>query len=99
MSDEEIKPADVENSGEAKKEEADSEVLEFEFNEDTEGKRTTYGAGGEEELIKKLQKLKSELKTCQKEKADYLTGWQKERADFANYKKAEEDRKAMVSEA
>ena len=99
MSDEEIKPADVENSGEAKKEEADSEVLEFEFNEDPEGKSTSYGAGGEEELIKKLQKLKSELKTCQKEKADYLTGWQKERADFANYKKAEDDRKTMLSES
>jgi molecular chaperone GrpE len=28
-----------------------------------------------------------------------LTGWQKERADFANYKKQEEDRKAMFSES
>ena len=74
--------------------------LEFEFNEDPEGKPSaSYGAGGEEELIKKLQKLKSELKACQKEKTEYLNGWQKERADFANYKKAEDDRRAMFSEA
>ncbi len=91
------------DEAEAKKEEntpIEPEVVEFEFNEDLEGKPSaSYGAGGEEELIKKLQKLKSELKTCQKEKTEYLNGWQKERADFANYKKAEDDRRVMFSEA
>ncbi len=87
MSDEEIKPADAESSGEAKKDQ-DSEVLEYEFNED-----------GEEDLKKTLKKLREDLKVAKKEKEEYLTGWQKERADFANYKKNEEDRKAMVSEA
>ncbi len=67
---------------------SEEEVVEFEFNED-----------GEEDLKKTLKKLREDLKTAKKEKEEYLTGWQKERADFANYKKNEEDRKAMVSEA
>lgn len=65
-----------------------SEVLEFEFNED-----------GEEDLKKTLKKLRADLKACKKEKDEYLTGWQKERADFINYKKQEDDRKANFSEA
>ncbi len=78
----------------------DSELLEFEYNEDPEGKsETSYGASGEEELIKKFQKLKLALKLCQKEKEEYLTGWQKERAEFANYKKGENDRKIILSES
>jgi len=66
----------------------DSEVLEFEFNDD-----------GEEDLKKTLKKLRADLKACKKEKDEYLTGWQKERADFINYKKQEDDRKANFSEA
>ncbi|OGI94562.1 nucleotide exchange factor GrpE [Candidatus Nomurabacteria bacterium RIFCSPLOWO2_01_FULL_40_18] len=66
----------------------DSEVLEFEFNED-----------GEEDLKKTLKKLREGLKVAKKEKEEYLTGWQKERAEFANYKKGENDRKAMLSES
>ena len=69
-------------------EQDDSEVLEFEFNDD-----------GEEDLKKTLKKFRADLKLCQKEKAEYLTGWQKERADFANYKKEEENRKSLFSEA
>ncbi len=59
----------------------DSEVLEYEFNED-----------GEEDLKKTLKKFRTDLKASQKEKAEYLTGWQKERADFANYRKEEMER-------
>ena len=66
----------------------DAEVLEFEFNED-----------GEEDLKKTLKKLRADLKGCKVQKEEYLTGWQKERAEFANYRKQEEDRKAMLSEA
>ena len=69
-------------------EQDDSEVLEFEFNDD-----------GEEDLKKTLKKFRADLKICQKEKEEYLTGWQKERADFVNYKKQEEDRKSMFSES
>lgn len=70
------------------KPEADSEVVEFEFNED-----------GEEDLKKTLKKLREDLKQCKKEKEEYLTGWQKERAEFANYRKQEDDRKVMFSES
>jgi molecular chaperone GrpE len=66
----------------------DSEVLEFEFNDD-----------GEEDLKKTLKKFRADLKACKAEKEEYLTGWQKERAEFANYRKQEEDRKAIFSEA
>ena len=83
---EEIKEEKVENKLE--KPEDDSEVLEFEFNED-----------GEEDLKKTIKKLRADLKESKIEKAEYLNGWQKERADFANYKKQEDERKANFSEA
>ena len=66
----------------------EDEVLEFEFNDD-----------GEEDFKKTLKKLRADLKICKAEKAEYLTGWQKERADFLNYKKEEDNRKANFSEA
>lgn len=66
----------------------DSEVIEFEFNED-----------GEEDLKKTLKKFRADMKQLKKEKEEYLTGWQKERAEFANYRKQEDDRKAIFSEA
>lgn len=64
------------------------DVVEFEYNED-----------GEEDLKKTLKKLRADLKVAKKEKEEYLTGWQKERAEFMNYKKQEDDRKAMISES
>src|SRR3989344_1353637 len=67
---------------------SNDEVVEFEYNEE-----------GEEDLKKTLKKLRADLKACKTEKEEYLTGWQKERADFANFKKQEEDRKTMFSEA
>ncbi|MCE9549250.1 nucleotide exchange factor GrpE [Candidatus Nomurabacteria bacterium] len=79
---------DEEEKKEPENTEAEDEVVEFEFNED-----------GEEDLKKTLKKLRGDLKQAKKEKEEYLTGWQKERADFANYKKQEEDRKAIFSEA
>lgn len=66
----------------------EEEVVEFEFNDD-----------GEEDLKKTLKKLRADLKQAKKEKEEYLTGWQKERADFANYRKEEEVRKSAFSEA
>lgn len=95
MSDEEEKPEilDVEDNSVPKSDE--SEVLEFEFNED-----------GEEDLKKTLKKFRADLKVCKKENSElnatsieYLTGWQKERAEFSNYKKQEDDRKTMFSES
>ena len=68
--------------------EDEAEVLEFEFNDD-----------GEEDLKKTLKKFRADLKACKKEKEEYLTGWQKERAEFANYRKQEDERKSIFSEA
>ncbi len=85
MSDEETKN-NIENQPEET--EAEDDVVEFEFNDD-----------GEEDLKKTLKKLRADLKLAKKEKEEYLTGWQKERADFANYKKQEEDRRNMFSES
>jgi len=52
-------------------------------------------AEGEGEALSKdkIKKLREDLKAAQTEKADYLTNWQKERADFINYKKGEDERK------
>lgn len=93
MKDEEKKESlETENTGEIpeiKEENSEDvdDVVEFEFNED-----------GEEDLKKTLKKLRADLKLAQKEKQEYLTGWQKERADFLNYKKQEEDRRNSFSE-
>lgn len=83
------KPASPIQGGEENVEKPEeSEVLEFEFNED-----------GEEDLKKTLKKLRTDLKILKKENEEYLIGWQKERAEFINYKKQENDRYAKFSEA
>jgi molecular chaperone GrpE len=55
-------------------------------------------AEGEGEALSKdkIKKLREDLKTAVTEKADYLASWQKERADFINYKKGEDDRKKQT---
>ncbi len=47
--------------------------------------------------IGQVKKLKEKLKVALKEKQEYLDGWQRERADLANYKKEEEARRAGVA--
>ena len=44
----------------------------------------------EEELGEKVKKLRGELKGCRLEKAEYLAGWQRAKADFINARKDEE---------
>ncbi len=44
----------------------------------------------EEGLGEKLKKVRKELKVCQKERDDYLAGWQRAKADFINARKDEE---------
>ncbi len=46
-----------------------------------------------EDLVKKLRE---KLKACEKEKQEYMNGWQRERADFVNYKKRVENEKLEV---
>lgn len=43
-----------------------------------------------------VKKLKERIKTLEKENQEYMNGWQRERADFANYKKRSENEKLEV---
>ncbi len=45
---------------------------------------------GENEDV--IQELRQKLEECEKAKKEYLSGWQRERADFLNYKKEESKR-------
>lgn len=47
----------------------------------------------------KLKKLRQELAEAKKQSQEYLTGWQKERAEFANYKTEEEKKRKERLEA
>ncbi len=66
-------------------EEEDDDVVEFVFNDD-----------GEEDLKATLKKLRKDVKEAKKEKEEYLGNWQRERADFANFKREEADRLARA---
>jgi molecular chaperone GrpE len=67
-------------------ENVDEDVVEFVYNED-----------GEEDLKATLKKLRKDVKEALKEKQEYLTNWQKERADFLNFKKDEAERAKVVN--
>jgi len=43
-------------------------------------------------MEKEIEELKKKLEECQKLKDEYLAGWQRERADFLNYKREELER-------
>jgi molecular chaperone GrpE len=43
-----------------------------------------------------IKKLKDKIKVLEKEKQEYMDGWQRERADFTNYKKRVETEKIEV---
>ena len=64
--------------------EEDSEI-EYEDGVDEDG-------GSGLDVTQKVKKLKEEIKKLKEEKQEYLDGWQRERAQFANYKKDEGDR-------
>lgn len=61
-----------------KKHQEDDIIIEEEFSEDSH-------VG--EKYSKKISSLKDKLETCQKDKEEYLQGWQRAQADFINYKK------------
>lgn len=43
------------------------------------------------------KKLREKLKICEKEKQEYMNGWQRERADFINFKnRSEEEKKEYI---
>lgn len=84
MSDEEIKN---EENEEAKSNEVGSpDTSEEVFREDVTFVESTEE--GEEIPTKDVvKKLREELKTCRKEKEEYLTGWQRAKADYINLQK------------
>src|SRR3989344_2482402 len=49
--------------------------------------------GDQAVLRDKFTKLKTGLKVCEEERRDYLEGWQRERADFANWKRENMERR------
>src|SRR3989344_5339070 len=53
---------------------------------------TEHGAG-------ELKKVREKLKACLAEKQEYLDGWQRARADFANLKKEEASKRERLEEA
>lgn len=61
-----------------------SDDLQFESEEDLESPALA------------LKKLREKLKVCEKEKKEYLDGWQRMRADFANARKEEETRRGEM---
>jgi molecular chaperone GrpE len=62
---------------------------------------TLEGEGSSaDKLFVKIKKLKEELAKANKEKQEYLEGWQRAKADYVNLKKrAEEERVALVRNA
>lgn len=48
--------------------------------------------GGFFKKIDPIKKMREGLRQCQKEKGDYLIGWQRAQADLINYKKRQEER-------
>jgi len=54
--------------------------------------------GVNSDLALKIKKVKEELKNCQKEKQEYLDGWQRAKADFINYKKRSEESKKELAQ-
>lgn len=76
-------------STEDKKENIVEDVVDESPDIDIELEETEYEGVSQGD---KMKKLREQLKAAKAQSQEYLTGWQKERADFANFK-AEEDKK------
>ncbi|MCI0542788.1 nucleotide exchange factor GrpE [bacterium] len=68
---------DEANKEEREKDEAEDDLI-FEPDQDMEGAGET------------LKKLRGKLKVCQSEREEYLTGWQRAKADYVNAKREDE---------
>ena len=53
---------------------------------------------GSDEALAKIAKLRAELTTCRAEKAEYMDGWQRAKADYVNALKRFDEEKRQVSE-
>jgi len=56
------------------------EEIKYESEEDTDG------------VDKKVKKAKDKLKTCEKERTEYLAGWQRAKADYINLQREHEQK-------
>jgi len=54
---------------------------------------TDVDMGVGKDAATQISKLKEKLKACEKEKQEYLDGWQRARADFVNLRKRDEEEK------
>jgi len=50
---------------------------------------SSFAKASEDKKELNLEELKKQLENCQKQKDEYLAGWQRAQADFINYKKEE----------
>ncbi|PIR02272.1 MAG: nucleotide exchange factor GrpE [Candidatus Nealsonbacteria bacterium CG_4_9_14_3_um_filter_35_11] len=66
---------------EKKKEEEINPVRDYRGKKETQREQISNGVN--------LREIRQRLEECQKQKDEYLNGWQRERADFLNYKKEE----------
>lgn len=48
------------------------------------------------EALAKESKLRKRLKSCEKERGEYLAGWQRAKADLINYKKEQEQKNSDI---
>src|SRR3989344_720420 len=60
---------------------SDGDIIDVEENSDEADE------GGESSCLEKLGKIKEKLKACEAEKGEYLDGWQRSKADYANFKR------------
>lgn len=49
-------------------------------------------------MDKKVKRLEEDLKKCIEEKEEYLNGWKRAKADYANYKREEIERMSKIIE-
>lgn len=70
--------------------------ISYEEEKDTNKAVDTEITDDESNLDAVVKKLKEKLKNCEKEKQEYMDGWQRERADFSNFKKRVEQEKLDI---
>jgi len=77
--------------------------MQTEDSKEIEESRTDESQGGEDDVIYDetaqdakivFEKLRKKLKECQAEKQKYLDGWQRAQADFANFRRRNEEQLA-----
>lgn len=75
----------------------DTELEENTANEVAETDDVTFETEGDSDMQKDpadiIKKLKAKIKSLESERSEYLTGWQRARADYANLKKQTDEEK------